>query len=123
MNSQETRSYFIQYINTCNIALARHKETIPYKQILELGEKIIGGKNIGVEVYGEDPDRPVDLYTIRLNNGNFDVVAFDKQNAAMEWKVKESYLAKVVSHSDEYIAHPERLEWDWLKSRIGFGKS
>jgi hypothetical protein len=122
MDSQDTRSFFLQYINTCNIALSRHKDTLPYKQILDLGEKFLGGKNIAVEVYGEDPDRPVDLYTIRLNNGNFDVVAYDKQEVAMKWKVKETYLEKVVKNSHDYIAHPEKLEWDWLKSRIGFGK-
>jgi hypothetical protein len=119
MNSQETRSFFIQYINTCNLALSRHKDTMPYKQILELGEKILGGKNIAVEVYEEDPNRPVDLYTIRLNDGNFDVVAYEKQDVAMEWKVKEAYLEKVVKNSQDYIAHPEKLEWEWLKSRIG----
>ena len=119
MNSQETRSLFIQYINTCNIALSRHKDTLPYKQILELGEKFVGGKNIAVEVYRDDPHRPVDLYTIRLNDGNLDVVAYEKQDVAMEWKVKETYLKKVVENSAEFIAHPERLEWEWLKSRIG----
>lgn len=123
MNSEETRSLFIQYINTCNLALSRHKEALPYKQILELGEKMLGGKNIAVEVYDKDPNHPVDLYTIRLNDGNFDVVAYEKQEAAMEWKVKEAYLKKVVEHSQDYIAHPEKLEWDWLKSRIGLRQS
>jgi hypothetical protein len=123
MYSEETRTFFIQYINTCNIALSRHKDSPPYKQILALSEKFLGNKPITVEVYGDDPDRPIDLYTIKLNNGAFDVVSYDKQEAAMEWKVKDSYLKTVVENSQHYIAHPEMLEWEWLKSRIGFSKS
>jgi hypothetical protein len=29
------------------------------------------------------------------------------------------YMEDVVAHRAEYIRHPEKLDWDWLKSRIG----
>ena len=58
MSGQDTKSLFLQYINTFNVSLTKHKETPIYKQILEFGEKIFGDKIIGVEIYHEDDERP-----------------------------------------------------------------
>ena len=122
MNPEETRAYFIQYINICNLALRHNKDVVPYKQIVELGSKVFEGKNIIVKVYAENVNRPVDCYTIRLNDGTFDVVAYDPQDGAFEWNLRENYLENVVKNSHRYIARPEKLEWDWLKSRMGLSK-
>ena len=36
----------------------------------------------------------------------------------MAWKVSQEYLAKVAANPQDYIDHPVKLDWDWLKSRI-----
>ncbi|MDT7043731.1 hypothetical protein [Candidatus Nitronereus thalassa] len=121
MNSQETRTFFIKYINTCNLALRRHKDGLPYKQIIELGNKVLGGKNVIAKIYVDDLNQPVDAYTVRFNDGTIDVVSYDEEEAEHEWNLRESYIETVVQNSDDYIAHPEKLEWDWLKSRLQIG--
>ena len=122
MDSQSIKSYFLQYLNICNMALTRHKEAFPYKQILEIGESTLGGKNIVIAVLADDSKSVAAYYTIRFSGGTFDVVAHQKEEAEMDWTVKESYLKKVVESPGDYIAHPEKLEWEWLKSRLNIGK-
>lgn len=122
MDPQLTKSYFLQYLNICNMALSRHKDAFPYKQILEIGESALGGKNIVIGVLADDSDSVTAYYTICFNGGTFDVVAHEMEEAEMDWTVKESYLKKIVESPGDYIAHPEKLEWEWLKSRLNIGK-
>jgi len=119
MTQEDTKSLFLQFINTFNVALTKHKETIVYKQMLELGEKILGNKIIGVEVYSEDESSSVAYYTIRLNAGTFDVVSHKQEKSELVWKLKDTYLQHVVDNPHDYVEHPEKFEWDWLKSYIG----
>ncbi len=119
MTLDDTKSLFLQYINTLNVSLSKHKGTLVYKQILELGEKMLGDKTIGVEVYSDDPSNPIDFYTIRLNAGTFDVVSHEQEDSELVWKLKDTYLQHVIDNPHEYVEHPEKFEWDWLKSRLG----
>lgn len=121
MDPQITKSYFLQYLNICNMALIRHKDTFPYKQFLEIGETTLGGKNIGIVVLSEDSETVIGQYTIRLSGGTFDVVAHEKEDSEFDWTVKENYLKKIVDSPNDYITHPEKLEWEWLKSRLELG--
>ena len=122
MDPQIIRSYFLQYLNICNMALNRHKDDFPYKQMLEIGESALGGKNIGIAVLADDSNLVTAYFTVRLSRTTFDVVAHQKEEAEMDWTVKESYVKKVVESPGDYIAHPEKLEWEWLKSRLNIGK-
>ena len=123
MTQEDTKSLFLQYINTFNVALTKHRETIIYKQILELGEKMLGDKIIGVEVYSQNPSEPIAHYTIRLNAGTFDVVSHRKEESELVWRLKDTYLQHVVDNPHDYVEHPEKFEWDWLKSRLGLGNN
>ncbi|GJL63299.1 MAG: hypothetical protein NPIRA04_19530 [Nitrospirales bacterium] len=119
MTKNDTKSLFLQYINTFNVGLTKHKDEIVYKQILELGEKILGDKLISVEVHSEDASNPVDYFTIRLNAGTFDVVSHEQEESELVWKLKDTYLQHVVDNPHDYVEHPEKFEWDWLKSYLG----
>ena len=121
MTQENTKALFLQFINTFNVALTKHKETVIYKQILELGEKVLGDKLIGVEVYSDDESIPIDHYTIRLNAGTFDVVSHEQEESELVWKLKDTYLQHVIDNPHDYVEHPEKFEWDWLKSRLGIG--
>ncbi|WP_447968129.1 hypothetical protein [Nitrospira sp. M1] len=123
MTQEDTKSLFLQFINTFNVALTKHKDTIVYKQILELGDAILGDKRIGVEVYSDNVAMPLAYYTIRLNAGTFDVVSHHQEKSSLAWKLKDTYLQHVVDHPHDYIEHPEKFEWDWLKSHLGIGES
>ena len=122
MESQLTRSFFLQYLNICNLALNKHREAFPYKQILEIGESLLGGKNIKISVVSDDSSLTKTHFTVRFNGGTFDVVADETEEPEMEWALKENYLKKVVENPADYIAHPEKIEWEWLKDRLSIRK-
>ena len=74
---------------------------------------------MGVAIYKDKPGAPHDFFTIKLNDGSFYVVEHGKKAPDMVWKASEDYLRKVVSNKSDYIANPAKLDFDWLKSRIG----
>lgn len=115
----DTNALFTQYLNTVNRAIGEHRDEPPYKQLLGLGEKIIGDKKIGVAVYKDDSKTPHDWFTLRLDGKSFTIVEHGKKNPDVSWKVKENHLREVVQNPEEYIRHPYKLDLDWLKTRIG----
>ena len=58
--------------------------------------------------------------TIRLNNDEFELVSHGKQESEIAWKLSWDFLQQVVENPQEYIDHPEKFDWDWLKRRTGF---
>lgn len=121
MTEQSTTPLFAEALDVMNAALARHKDAAPYKQMLGLSEKLIGGRNIGVSIYDQASDRPIDACTVTFEEERFQLVAHGKREPEPEitWKVSREYLEKVVENREDYLAHPAKLDWDWLKSRMG----
>ena len=117
--SETTETLFKQVLNVMNQSIAVHQDTFLYREIFKASEKIHGGKHIGVAVYADDQDTPHDYYTICFENGKFELISHGKEEPALTWKVSESYLRKVADNPQEFIRHPEKLDWEWLKSRIG----
>jgi len=122
MSDEDTKTLFLKYTNIFNVALTKHRETVIYKQILDLAEKMLEDKIIGIEVSSESTTDPVVHFSIRFNAGTFDVVSHDKEESELIWKFKATYLKKVVENSHDYVEHPEKFEWDWLKSYLGMEK-
>ena len=121
MTALESKSLFLNFLNICNLALRAHKDEFLYRQMLDAAERILGGKNIGVAVIENDSNVPSAYFTLRFENGTFDVVEQDKKDPETEWRLQRSYLERVVEQSSEYVSHPEKLEWDWLKTKLGLG--
>ena len=57
MHAQEAGidGLFKSYITVVNRALAAHKDEAPYKQLLQVGERLTEGKTLGVEIYKTEP--------------------------------------------------------------------
>lgn len=110
---------FLQFMNIFNASLMKHREAMLYKPVLELAESLLGNKTIGVEVSDGKGTVPKEYYTIRFNGGTFDVVSHEREETKLEWEFHESYLHSVVENASEYVDHPEKFEWDWLKSYLG----
>ncbi|MEZ4278686.1 MAG: hypothetical protein R3F21_03580 [Myxococcota bacterium] len=121
MTEQSTTPLFAEALDVMNAALARHKDAAPYKQMLGLSEKLIGGRNIGVSIYDQASDRPIDACTVTFEEERFQLVSDGQREPGPEitWKVSREYLEKVVENREDYLAHPAKLDWDWLKSRMG----
>jgi len=117
--TQDTTTLVTQYINTCNAAMQKHRDDFPFRQLMRASERMLGDKNIGVGIYKDDPEAPFDFYTIKLRDGHFELVSHGKKDIDITWKAPETYLEKVVRNPDEYISHPSKLDFDWLRSRVG----
>lgn len=106
-------------LNVMNRAIQEHKDNFPFKQMYNASESIIGGKNLGVAVYADDPDTPHDYFTIRWQGMQLELVSHGKQDPVIAWKVSESYLNQVANEPEQYIDNPLKLDWDWMKHRLG----
>lgn len=111
----------VEYLDVCNTAMAAKKDSFPHKQVLALSRLVFSGRNFSLLLYDEDPDLPDACYTLRFAGNQLELVAEGKQDPVFSCKVRRDYLRTVVGSRQEYIDHPERLDWDWLKSRLGFG--
>ena len=115
-----TDALFTEYINTCNTAISRHRDEFPFKQLIDAGTKLAGDKTMAVGIYKNDASAPFDYYTVRLGpDGMLKIVDHGKKNPDLQWKASTAYLEKVVQDPNDYIEHPARLDFDWLKSRVG----
>lgn len=106
---------FREYMAICNEAIDKHKDEFPYKQILSATELFVNDKSIDLAVYDDEPKAAFSLHfkDNKITNGGH------PDDPKKAWRVNLSYLKKVVENPKEYIAHPEKLDLDWLKSRLG----
>lgn len=114
-----TETLFLEYLNTLNQALDAHREEAPYKQLIDLGQKLMDDKKIGIAIYKSDPSSPHDFYTVKFTDGRLAFVSHGKEAPDHSWKVKESFMQDVVKDKQTYIQNPAKLDWDWLRSRLG----
>ena len=121
MTALDSKTLLLNFLNICNLALRAHKEEFPRRQMLHATERVIGGKKIGVAVMEENSTSPSSYFTLRFQDGAFNVIAQDKQQPDTEWQLDRAYLERIVERSAEYVNYPEKLEWDWLKSKLGLG--
>lgn len=115
VEEEDVATMFRQYLNICNQAIERHRDEFPYKHILAAAEAVIGDRPIDLAVYDDLPKGAFTLHMKdkKLTNGGH------PQDPKKAWRVNLSYLRQVTEHPEDYIAHPEKLDLDWLKSRMG----
>jgi hypothetical protein len=118
----DEQALFAQALDVMNRAVRAHEDQTPYKQILQASEKLVGDRAIAVGVAKEPGGEPYDFYTVRFADGSFELEGRGRQgDPSLSWRVSRSYLEGVVEHPQRYIEHPEKLDLDWLKGRLGIG--
>jgi hypothetical protein len=110
---------FTNALNVINTALEKHAQDTPYRQMLEASSKVLADRDLGVAIYEDDPDAPFDFVTVRFANGRFEIVSHGKRDPEVSWKVSRDYLRSVVDDADRFVEQPWKLDWEWLKSRLG----
>lgn len=115
----DTNALVTQYLNVVNRSLGENREDFPYKQLLDASEKLFADKRVAVGVYQDDIRNPHHWFTARFGNGRFELVAQGKGDADFQWVLREAHVAEVVDHPEAFIAHPYKLDIDWLKKAVG----
>jgi hypothetical protein len=107
------------YLDVCNAAAEEHRHSLVYRPIIAAYDSVFANRAVGIDIYDSDPDEVEATITIRLVNGEFVPAQGAAVHPSFHLKLGRSYMEDVVEHRDEYIHHPEKLDWDWIKSRMG----
>ncbi len=108
-----------EYLDVCNAASDAHRHSLVYKPIIAAYDSVFASREAGVDIYESDPDEIETTIAIRVVNGRFEPVPESEAHPSFHLKLSRHYMEDVVAHREEYIRHPEKLDWDWIKSRIG----
>ena len=109
---------FEQYLAICNQAIEKNRNTFPYTEIWRARfETLKAEATLRAIVYD---DRPKLDCTLRLTKDmKIEIVEKKAIPDDDEWPFTYQYLKRVVDHPQEYINHPAKLEWGWLKNVFG----
>ncbi len=118
LGTKPALNLLIDYLDVCNTAVEKHRDSLIHKAVIAAWDVIYGGRDVVIDVC-DDQDRVETSETIRFVNGAFVPIADPRTEPAFHLKVKRSYMEDVLAHRSEYEHHPEKLDWDWLKSRLG----
>ncbi len=101
------------YFNVCNTALA----TPDANPVISLVESLVvnatPNRVITLELV-DDADKPLGRYTTRFVDGEFSPVREGEHDPDTRFTLQRSFLRSVVEDSDDYIEHPEKLDWSWM---------
>jgi hypothetical protein len=109
----------VEYLEVCNAAAEVHRHSLVYGPIIAAYDSVFANRQVAIDTYDRHPDEVENTATIRLVNGEFVTVPENEAHPSFHLKLGRRYMEDVVAHRDEYIQHPEKLDWDWMKSRMG----
>lgn len=112
---QDINALFEAYLSICNQAMEAHSDEFPYHQMMTAMQSVLGKHSFDLAIYD---DEPKGTYSLQLKDNKLKKCG-TPTDAKKAWRMNLSYLKRVAAHPDEYIRHPEKLDLDWLKSRIG----
>jgi len=119
-NSRKDADLLNDYLTVCNAALVANKESFVYKQLISLSGFVFSGRNFAALLYDDDPDLPDGVFTVRFTGDQLELIAEGKRDVVFSCKMQRSYLKHVAENRQDYVEHPEKLDWQWLRSRLGF---
>ena len=112
---QSTENLVKQYLNICNDILIKQRDTVPFEEIIALINRIIDNeKTITLKVV-DDQGKTLGLYATTFMVDEFKPIGVHSPNQETQFVVSRRYLEHVVDNADDYMAHPIKLDWDWLK--------
>lgn len=115
MNEPLTTTNLVKhYFNICNTALTMRQDSLVYAAAIALIDKFAGGDNVTLRVVDEQGD-VLGQYTTYFKDGQFAPVRKGELEPDARFTVRREFLEEVVERSDHYVAHPEQLDWSWLK--------
>lgn len=106
------------YVNICNRALSSNKEQFPFKQILGAAKKSEKGKQIEVQIAG---DNVIDSYIFSIEDGKIVVnphAECAQCDCDRKWHLEWPYLLDVLKNPKNYIKNPAKINWDWIYDSI-----
>ncbi len=114
---------FTDTLRVINRAVEAHAHASPWREIItRTGDHHREPRTFGVDVYEDDPERPVDHYRIGVHEGRFEVIERGSSGAAVDWRVSVDQLRGIIADPDAHEDAPEKLGLSWLVERLGIGQ-
>lgn len=111
--SLTTENLVKHYFNICNTALLEHKDSLLFKAAMALMERFAAGDNISMKVIS-DSGKTLGYFTTYFKDGQFAPITEGVHEPDKALTVSDSFLQEVVENRDDYILHPQKLDWSWL---------
>ena len=105
------------YLNIANDALSKQQEDPVLQGVVALLQRSFALDTLCVTVV-DDQDEALGSFSTRFADGRFTPVESGARHPDKEFRVKASYLQAVVDNADDYMAHPTKLDWDWLSGQV-----
>lgn len=105
---------FEKYLDICNQAMKKNKDTFPFKQILGAAKQSQDNQNIEVCIIDNDPAAS---YVMTIDGDTINAQSHDECkhcDCSGKWRVNKTYLKDVINNPDAYIRNPAKLDWDWM---------
>lgn len=112
--AESAQTLLQRYLEICNDALKKHGDKLPYKEIVSAVKRTIDDHPLELAVYD---DKPKAAFTLSLKEEKLVSNGYP-EDVKKAWRMDLSYLRQVVEQPKEYIENPEKLDLDWLKSRL-----
>ncbi len=117
MNQQNLQK-FQNFLDVINQSYRQNKDKASYLHLFPAFDKIFNHRKLAIAVYQDDPGTPDEYFTVQFEDDHFEIAEHGSQQPVIAWKLSEDYMQKVIDESQSFIEHPEKLDWEWLKSRI-----
>ena len=101
------------YFNVCNTALATPNANPVVSLVETLVVNATPNRTITLELV-DDAEKLLGHFTTRFVDGRFWPVQEGEHGPETRFKLRRSFLRSVVEDSDEYVEHPEKLDWSWM---------
>jgi hypothetical protein len=111
------------YFNIANTALNERGRHHPYSDIIAVMNRLFSGETISLRIVDEKGE-PLEYVTTGFVEGQFTPIREGVHHPDAKFTLSRDYLEEVMEHSDDYIRHPDRLDWSWLTAQLEpFGDS
>lgn len=115
VSSTDTDVLLVSAISVWNRALDTHRGSFPFREILARLDALPEDRCAGIEVYEDDPARPIARFKVCFRKGLIEPAAPEPLAEDVCWRVRAGDLERVVAHAGACVRDPARLEWGWVQ--------
>lgn len=117
-DASEIRPLVKEYVNICNYALLEHKDSVALREVVALADRVMGTDDITLEIVDEGGEA-LAHFTTRYAGGQLAPIREGRQDPDRQIALPLAHVEEVVRNAGDYMAHPGKLDWEWLKVGLG----
>ena len=117
MRACEYTELLKRYVELCEEIVSSSSSPSPFYAVWNAYKKRLGNHEVPIQVMVYD-DTPCAKATMKLADGDLSIPS-ESCDCNAQWRVKASYLKKVLDNPDYYKENPAQMDWSWLQE-VGY---